>query len=83
MSLPELINTAKSAELNIFDCIENNLSAIEQYAELIDKTIVDDPPTLIKEGGIIKSGVNGTLDYLRDLLTNGEAWLKNLKNKNV
>ncbi len=76
MSLPELINTAKSAELNIFDCIENNLSAIEQYAELIDKTIVDDPPTLIKEGGIIKSGVNGTLDYLRDLLTNGEAWLK-------
>lgn len=31
---------------------------------------------VIKEGGIIKSGVNGELDYFRDLLTGGENWLK-------
>ena len=76
MTLPELISTAKSAGLNIFDTIESQLPEIEQYAELIDKTINDDPPNVIKEGGVIKSGVNGTLDYLRDLLTNGEDWLR-------
>lgn len=76
MSLPELINTAKSAGLNVFDTIESQLPEIEQYAELIDKTINDDPPNVIKEGGVIKAGVNGSLDYLRDLLTNGEDWLR-------
>ncbi len=76
MSLPELINTAKSAGLNVFDNIETRLPDIEQYADLIDKTINDDPPNVIKEGGVIKSGVNSSLDYLRDLLTNGEDWLK-------
>ncbi len=76
MALPELINTAKSAGLNVFDSIENRLQDIEQYADLIEKTINDDPPMLIKEGGVIKTGVNSSLDYLRGLLTNGEEWLK-------
>ncbi len=74
--LPELINTTKSVGLDIFDSIENDIPKITQYADLIEKTINDDPPTVIKEGGVIKSGVNGNLDYLRDLLTNGEEWLR-------
>ena len=81
LTLPELINTAKNAGLDIFDKIENRIEEIQQYAELIDKTINDDPPILIKEGGVIKSGVNGSLDYLRDLLTNGEDWLKKFEEK--
>ena len=39
MSLPELIHTAKSAGLNVFDSLEEKLPTIEQYADLIDKTI--------------------------------------------
>ena len=31
---------------------------------------------LLKEGGIIKDGVSAELDYLNDLLTGGENWLK-------
>lgn len=31
---------------------------------------------VIKEGGIIKPGVNGELDYFKDLLSGGENWLK-------
>lgn len=81
MALPELITTTKSIGLGLFNNIENKLPEIEKYADLIDKTINDDPPNLIKEGGIIKNGVNGSLDYLRDLLTNGEDWLKKFEEK--
>ena len=80
MALPELITTTKSIGLG-FNNIENKLPEIEKYADLIDKTINDDPPNIIKEGGIIKTGVNGSLDYLRDLLTNGEDWLKKFEEK--
>lgn len=76
MALPNLINIAKSININLFDEIYSKLEQIEQYADLIDKTINDDPPNTIKEGGLIKSGVNSNLDYLRNLLTNGEDWLK-------
>ena len=49
------------------------------YDNLIEKTIVENPPIVLKEGGIIKDNVDGQLDYLRDLLTGGEEWLKNFE----
>ena len=79
--LPRLVETAKSANLDVFNSIEAHLSNLVEYADLIEKTLVDNPPILIKEGGVIKAGVNNTLDYLRDLMTNGEAWLKNFEEK--
>ena len=48
---------------------------------MIEKTIDENAPAQIKEGGIIKNGVNGELDYFRDLLTGGEEWLKTFEEK--
>lgn len=78
-NLPGLISIAKSINIDIFSDIEENIEKIHDYAELIEKTINDNPPTTIKEGGVIKSNVNSNLDYLRDLLSNGEGWLKNFE----
>lgn len=75
-TLPNLVNLSKSININIFRNIESRLDDLESYTELIDKTIEDAPSIAIKDGGIIKAGVNNTLDYLRDLMTNGESWLK-------
>ena len=79
--LPSLVEAVKSIELGVFDLIEERLQDISDYADLIEKTIDENPPVLIKDGGVIKAGVNNTLDYLRDLMTNGEAWLKNFEER--
>ena len=79
--LPKLIQTAENLGINLFDPIASRLNDITEYAELIDRTIVDNPPVLIKEGGVIKEGVNSNLDYLRNLLTNGEDWLRDFEEK--
>ena len=79
--LPSLVEAVKSIELGVFDLIEERLQDISDYADLIEKTIDENPPILIKDGGVIKAGVNNTLDYLRDLMTNGEAWLKNFEER--
>ena len=73
---PKLVEAAKAANIEKFNSIESRLEDISNYAELIEKTINENPPITIKDGGIIKAGVNSTLDYLRGLMTNGEAWLK-------
>ena len=80
-SLPTLVEVTKNAGISVFNNIENRISDIKEYTELIEKTINDNPPNLIKEGGVIKAGVNNNLDYFRDLMTNGEQWLKDFEEK--
>ncbi len=78
-ALPSLLNVVKNAGLDVFLNFEDRIAEIKDYADLIEKTIIDSPPILIKEGGVIKEGVNANLDYLRDLMINGEDWLKNFE----
>ncbi|MBR6126791.1 DNA mismatch repair protein MutS [bacterium] len=79
--LPDLVGIAKSADLRVFEPIENDVESLSEYAELIERTIREDAPNTIKEGGLIKSGVNAELDYLKDLMENGENWLKEYEQK--
>ena len=79
--LPELISTAKSINLNVFDPIEEHLNSLEEYTDLIERTIKEDAPLQVKEGGLLKDGVNAELDYLRDLMYNGENWLKEFEQR--
>ena len=75
--LPRLLDITQNLENNPFIQIEGYRLQIQDFVSIIDKTIVDDPPVLIKEGGIIKPNVDGKLDYYRDLLDGGEKWLQN------
>ena len=79
--LPSLVNTAKSIGLTVFNPIEKHLDAINEYVDLIERTIKEDAPIQVKEGGLLKEGVSADLDYLRDLMYNGENWLKNFEQK--
>lgn len=60
----------------MFASVREYREQMEDYSTMIENTIVDEPPIQLKEGGIIKEGVSGELDYFRDLLTGGEEWLK-------
>ena len=77
--LPSLLENAKNLEHNPFYTVEQYREEISEFANLIDRTIIDNPPILIKEGGIIKSEVSAELDYFRDLLTGGEQWLRDFE----
>lgn len=74
--LPSLLDDTESLEHDMFASIREYREAIEDFVNLIDYTIKDEPSALIKEGEIIKEGVSGELDYFRDLLKGGEEWLK-------
>jgi DNA mismatch repair protein MutS len=77
--LPELLEAAANLENNPLAAVESYKNEIDEYAALIERTIREDAPHLIKEGGIIKEGVSGELDYHRELLENGEGWIKKLE----
>ena len=79
--LPDLIEISSELDNNPFKNIIEYANEIKDFADLIDRTIKEDAPMVIKEGGIIKEGVSGELDYYRDLLTNGEGWLQNFEER--
>lgn len=81
LTLPELYKQTKECGLSIFEEIENKIDNLYEYAQIIEKTISDSAPNIIKEGGVIKDGVNESLDYLRGLLTNGTEWIEEFEQK--
>ncbi len=49
---------------------------ITEVVSTIQKTINDDPPLSVTEGGIIKAGLNSEIDKLRDISGTGKSWIK-------
>ncbi|MFH1029662.1 MAG: DNA mismatch repair protein MutS [bacterium] len=54
---------------------------LEGIIELIENKILDDPPVIITEGGIIKEGHNSQLDELRKISEGGKSWIAQLQQK--
>ena len=77
--LPTLKETLKNTKSTLLKEMYNSLDTLDDLYELIDKSIIDDPPVTLKEGGIIKKGYNETIDNLIDITTNGQKWLVNME----
>lgn len=79
--LPELVAILRNFNSKYFDADTLDDSLLSSFCEIIDKTILENPSVQLKEGGIVKSGVDAELDYYRELLTGGENWLNEYKEK--
>ena len=43
---------------------------------MIDEAVVDNPPFVVREGGILKPGYNEDVDQLRYIMNNGKDWIR-------
>lgn len=59
--------------------IDNDIDGLEDIYGLIDRSIIEEPPIAIKDGGIIKEGFDETIDKLRHAKTEGKKWLADLE----
>lgn len=57
-----------------------NIPDIDSIYDLIDKSIVSDPPIAITEGGMIKKGYDKSLDDLKDLSSSAQSKLIEYEN---
>jgi DNA mismatch repair protein MutS len=77
--VPYIVDILKDCESSLLTRIYNGLDPLEDICSLIEKSIVDDPPVAIKEGGIIKDGYNAEVDELRTAKAKGKDWLAELE----
>ncbi len=59
--------------------LEQALDELHDVTHMIDRALVDNPPILIREGGLIKSGYDAALDELREQTARGKQWLDELE----
>ncbi len=74
----QLLSQAKSAELKEID---ERMDCLEDIYDLIEKSIQDEPPIMIREGGMIKEGYNEDVDKFRLSRTEGKTWLAELETR--
>ena len=77
--LPAIKYLLKDSVCDELKTVEEELDALEDVHALISKAIVDEPPMIVREGGIIKEGYNEEVDKLRQAKTEGKNWLAQLE----
>ncbi len=75
MKLPEVKQILTNCKSELLRELYENLDELQDIYQLIETSIVDDPPMTIKDGGIIKLGYDEEIDKLKTAQTEGKNWL--------
>jgi len=55
--------------------VREALDPLDEVVARVQNTLVDAPPTTLKEGGLVREGVHADLDELRQIAGDGKAWM--------
>ena len=61
--------------------IYKKMDELQDIYDLLERSINDDPPILIREGGIFKDGYLEEIDTLKSAKTDGKTWLAELEER--
>ena len=79
--VPSLRKATLKAQTDIFIELCAELEDVNDIVDTIEKSIVDDPPLSLTEGGILRQGHNAELDELRTIRFNAKDWIAQLQQK--
>ncbi len=76
-SVKALLADCVSPELrSIFD----SLDPLKDLDDLLSRSLVDEPPFSVREGGIIRSGFDPGVDELNEIIHNGKNYIEKIEN---
>ncbi len=73
-----LLSRVESARMQ---SILNNIDSLSDIVDLIQRSIQEDPPALMKDGGYISDGFDPELDELRSIANNSRGYLTEIEAK--
>ncbi len=77
--LPRLQETLQNAKSSYLQDLFGELCPLEETVSLIERSIIEDPPAHLRDGGVIKDGFDPEIDQLRALLQDGKGWISRLE----
>ncbi|MFN5954288.1 MAG: DNA mismatch repair protein MutS [Dolichospermum sp.] len=77
--LPELSRLVTNAKSPFLKALQKVPPVLEELAEKIHAHIVESPPIHLKEGGLIRAGINTLLDERKATVESDQQWIANLE----
>jgi len=74
-----LMNDQSSAQSSYLQDLSARLSPLDDIVSLIERSIMEDPPVHVRDGGVIREGYDPEIDQLRELLRDGRGWISRLE----
>ncbi|WEV52047.1 DNA mismatch repair protein MutS [Lactobacillus sp. ESL0731] len=78
-AVPTILTALQDADSSGLQNFAAKIDPLKGVAELITSTIVDQPPVVTTDGGLIRPGVDSQLDRYRDAMNNGKKWLAEME----
>jgi DNA mismatch repair protein MutS len=63
--------------------LQSEIHEMPVLAEKLGRAVVDDPPLVLKEGGIFRDGYDADLDELRRASREGKNWISHLQEREI
>ena len=77
--LPGLLELLADVSAPLLVELGRAIDPLPDMLELIGLAIVDDPPFVMREGGLIRPGYHAELDELRNISREGKGWIARLE----
>ncbi len=77
--LPDIKKILSNTKSNLLQELYLKLDELRDVHDLIEESIVEEPPLSVKEGGLIKIGYNEEIDHLKKATTEGKTWILKLE----
>jgi DNA mismatch repair protein MutS len=77
--LPELSNLVVETRSPFLKALQKVPTVLEELAQKLHAHLVESPPILIKEGGLIRPSVNSLLDERKATVEADQQWIANLE----
>lgn len=78
---PELQSALKSNRARRLQALARQISEFPELVELLEKALVENPPVVMRDGGVIAPGYDEELDELRNISTNAGQYLLDLETR--
>lgn len=79
--VPKIVYSISNLNSKYFSKLISEICNVDDLVEMIESSIIDDPPLSITEGNIIKDGFSDSLDEYRNIINNNQQWIANLEAK--
>ena len=78
--LPDIKYELADASSALLKDLDGSMEEFGDLYSLIDRSVCEEPPMGITEGGIIKPGYSKDLDRLKESISGAKEWIANLEN---
>lgn len=79
--LPQLQNQLANTDNPHIETLKQQIAEQPELLSLLHSAIIENPPVLIRDGGVIAPGYNQELDDLRNLSQNADQFLIDMENR--